>query len=357
MRIGIIISDFSNGGAQRVAVTLSKWLNCHEQISRIIALENTNKNQYDADDVDLIRLQEKYKNQTIIQRLRHYDLECQTDVYIVMGVPMCVYVIPALRKSKAKIVVSERNDPKNFHGKTLIKIISRWLMDDADGFVFQTNDAFNFYKKYRNRSVVISNPLVDLPLVLERVPNELRKKEIVTAGRLVPQKNHEMLINAFAKISSLFPDYRLVIYGEGFLKDRLKKKCYDLGVEQKVDFPGSVNDLHNKMLNSELFVLSSDFEGMPNALMEAMAMGITCISTDCPCGGPKDLIKNGENGCLIPVGDVDACANVIKELLIEKKKADKIGCNALELRVKYCKDNICNAWLDFLKIIKKHGED
>jgi len=348
MRIGVVISAFTNGGAQRVAVTLSKWMNDHGQNCCIIALDESTKNQYDAQDVNLVRLRDMYKDWGITKRLRMFDSDNSIDVYIVMGVPMSIYVMPALRHSKATVIISERNDPRNFQGKIITKIVSRWLMGKADGFVFQTTDAWNFYNKYQDRSTVIPNPVAEVPDVQVRIPNEQRKKEIVTAGRLIPQKNHEMLIRAFAKIVSSFPEYRLVIYGEGFLRDSLKGLCRDLGVEQVVDFPGSVNDVHKRFLNSELFVLSSDFEGMPNALMEAMAMGITCISTDCPCGGPKDLVEDGVNGVLIPVGDVDSCAKVIAKCFTDKQMADKLGKNALNVRKKFSKELVCKKWLEYI---------
>lgn len=351
MNIGIIISAFTNGGAQRVAVSLSRWLNEHEQKSCIIALSESNKNQYDASDVDLVRLKLNNKGSSIIKRLKTFDQDNNIDAYIVMGVPMCMYVMPALRGTYAKIIVSERNDPRNFQGKTSTKIVSRWLMNRADGFVFQTNDASDFYKKYKSKSVVIPNPVADVPAVTDRTPNRLREKTIVTAGRLVSQKNHEMLIKAFSKIAGIFPDYKLVIYGEGDLKNELEKIAKDEGVGEKVFFPGSVNDLHQRIINSELFVLSSDFEGMPNALMEAMAMGLTSISTDCPCGGPKELIESGKNGFLIPVGDVEACAAKMAECLKNKGDADEIGYAALEAKNKYSKNTVCRKWLDYIKSV------
>ena len=348
MKIGIIISAFTNGGAQRVAVTLSRWLNENGHEGCVIALSESEKNQYDADDVRLVRLEALYRGQKITQRLRSYDRDHQTDAYIVMGVPMCIYVMPALRGSKAKIIVSERNDPRNFQGKTIVKIVSRYLMSKADGFVFQTNDASEYYKKYRGRSIIIPNPVADVPVVYERVPNAQREKIIVTAGRLVPQKNQEMLIRAFGKIADRFPAYQLIIYGEGGLKEKLQQLAEELSIGDRVVFPGAVNDLHERIKNAELFVLSSDFEGMPNALMEAMAMGITCISTDCPCGGPKDLIENGVNGYLIPVNDVDQCADAMATALHDKTQADKIGHNALGIREKYSKDVICNDWMNMV---------
>lgn len=351
MNIGIIISAFTNGGAQRVAVTLSRWFNEHEQHSCIIALSESEKNQYDADNVNLIRLEEIYKGKSTTQRVSAFDHDNQIDAYIVMGVPMCMYVMPALNKTKAKIIVSERNDPRNFQGKKVTRILSRWFMNRADGFVFQTHDASDFYNKYRDKSVVIPNPVADVPIVTQRLENCKRDKIIVTAGRLVEQKNHEMLIRAFSKITERFPEYKLMIYGEGSLKDKLGTISKEAGIDESVIFPGSVNDLHEKIINAELFVLSSNFEGMPNALMEAMAMGLTCISTDCPCGGPRDLISDGYNGLLIPVGDVNACADAIAKCLGDKVEADRTGNAALEVREKYSRDTICNKWLGYVKSV------
>lgn len=355
MNIGIIISAFVNGGAQRVALTLAKWIGRREERCCIIELNCSEKNQYEEDGVELIRLPFVYPGESIIKRLRSFDRDNQIDVYIVMGVPMCMYVIPALNKTKAKIIVSERNDPRNFQGRTLTKVLSRWLMNRSDGFVFQTNDARNFYKKFKSRSVVIPNPVAEVPIVEERLLNKKRKKEIVTAGRLVPQKNHEMLIRAFGRVSEAFLEYKLIIYGEGNLKNTLIELCEELGISDRVVFPGAVNDLHKRIVNSELFVLSSDFEGMPNALMEAMAMGLTCISTDCPCGGPNDLIVDGENGYLIPVGDVEMCAEKMKEVLRDKEVSDLIGKRALDVRDRYSEDIICKRWLDYIASFLNSG--
>lgn len=353
MKIGIIISAFTNGGAQRVAVTLSKWLNEEGHEGCIIALSESDKNQYDTENVNLVRLETLYKGKKITQRMRSYDQDNQIDTYIVMGVPMCIFVMPALKQSKAKIIVSERNDPRHFQGKTITKLLSRWLMNRADGFVFQTHDASDFYRKYRSRSVVIPNPVADIPIIRERLLNEFRKKEIVTAGRLVPQKNQEMLIRAFAKIAPKLSEYQLIVYGEGSLKDKLLVLSAELGVKDRVFFPGSTNDLHEKIKNAELFVLSSDFEGMPNALMEAMAMGITCISTDCPCGGPRDLIHNKKNGVLIPVGDIQACAEAITQCLEDKHASDRMGEKAMQVNEDYSKDTICQKWLDEIIAVTK----
>lgn len=354
MRIGFIVSAFTNGGAQRVAITLTKWLNSHGHEACIISLVESDMNQYDASGMTYYSLGKMYAGQSVQRRMKAFDESHDVDAYILMGVPMCIYVIPALRNTRAKIIVSERNDPRNFQGKAIIKVASRFLMRRADGFVFQTKDASDFYKRFQNKSTVIPNPVADVPMIRQRLSNAERKKRIVTAGRLVPQKNHEMLIHAFSMVSKDYPDYCLMIFGEGNLKESLESLAVRLGVQDRVFFPGSVNDVHEQIIDAELFVLSSDFEGMPNALMEAMAMGLTSISTDCPCGGPRDMIEDGVNGYLIPVGDQEACARAIRAALSDKTNSDRIGQRAMELRERLGKDTICEKWLEFIrKIVNK----
>jgi glycosyltransferase involved in cell wall biosynthesis len=176
----------------------------------------------------------------------------------------------------------------------------------------------------------------------------LRKKKIVSAGRLTSQKNFALLIEGFAKIANKHPDYKLVIYGDGPQKGKLQRLTKDLGISEKVEFPGYVNDFGDYIIDASLFVMSSNFEGMPNALMEAMALGLPCISTDCPSGGPKFLIKNGINGFLIPVGDVDKLANIIDLVLSDKKLSQKVGENAYSILEELSNEKIYQNWENYL---------
>ena len=351
MTVGIILGNIDTGGAQRVAITLATWLNEHHHKAVLIVLSNSKWKAYTIEGIETAFLENIYKGKSIKNRIQLFNEENAIDEYLVMDVPMCIYVIPALKRSKARIVVSERSDPRHAKIKLPVKIMSRLLMSQADGFVFQTEEAKNYYKRLANKSIVIPNPVMEIPVIANRRSNCERKKEIVTAGRLIPAKNHKMLLSAFKKISSSYPDYKLIIYGDGLLLSELKSVSKDLGIDDKVEFPGSVNDLHERIKESELFVMTSDFEGMPNALMEAMAMGLTCISTDCPCGGPKQLISDGENGYLIPVGDISACAEKIEYTLTHKEEADIIADRAMGVREKYGKDTICAKWLSYLQSI------
>ena len=349
MRILIVISNASVGGAQRVAINLCDWLKKQQDVDvGILSLSKAAGKVYDIPG--LIEL----KGKSITKQLKKLIKEKEIEVLISMGVPMALYTAPACWGTKTKHIISERNDPRHFAGKSYVRILSRLLMRTADGFVFQTEDARKFYHMEDSpRATVIHNPLMDaanIPIVSDNP-----EKTIVTAGRLVPQKNHELLIRSFAELSDAFPDYNLVIWGEGPDRRKLETLVNELQIGKRVSLPGITSEVQKKYASSSLFVLSSDFEGMPNALMEAMAVGLPCISTDCPCGGPGELVADGENGLLVPVGDKEAMKNAISKLLLNKEQAKKMGYHAMNIRSTHAIDSISEQWLAFCNKILRSG--
>ena len=176
-----------------------------------------------------------------------------------------------------------------------------------------------------------------------------RNKQIVSSGRLTEQKNHALLIKAFAGITAKYPAYKLVIYGDGPLRKDLELLASNLGIADKVSFPGYTTEIRKKIERSSLFVLSSDFEGMPNALMEAMALGVPCISTDCKGGGARFLIKNGTNGLLTPIGDVEALQTAMEKILSDQFFADNLSHNAHKLCETHSPEKIYAEWENLIK--------
>lgn len=343
MKVVVIIKSPVLGGAERVAINLAKWF-CDQKGSHatIVALSGSNYNMFNLDDYDYVELNSKLP----ILSLRRLFKKRSPDLVLTMGVPLCVYTVPALLGMNIKHVISERNDPAHFAGKTITRIVSRYLMKYADGYVFQTKDAQLFYQKITGeQSAIIHNPLFNLPT--PEVKNEYNNKLIVSVGRLVKQKNHRLLIEAFREFSKDFPDYNMTIYGEGEERNYLETLVERFHLQLKVKLPGSYENIFDEIQRASLFVLSSDYEGMPNALMEAMALGLPCISTDCPCGGPSELIENGENGVLVPVGDVYAMAEAMKKVIGDKKYAELLGKNAMLIREAHAMDLICRQWKFF----------
>lgn len=344
MKVMIAIGNRSVGGAQRVAMHLCKWINNKSGSSAVIvSLKSTVGKTYNMTEQKCVDLQNSHTIKQLVKTIK----EIKPDVVISLGVPMVVYTVPACKLADVKHVISERNDPAHFAGKNIIKKLSRLLLKLGDGFVFQTNDASDFYGM-KKESIVIPNPLADESAFPSESKEGSRKKTIVTAGRLVDQKNHTLLINAFADVVEKHPEYKLIIWGEGPDREKLESHVAAHGMEGKVILPGATDQLLREINDAGMFVLSSDFEGMPNALMEAMALGLPCISTDCPCGGPKDLIDSGRNGLLVPVNDKDAMAAAILNYIENPAFADKCGNCAIEIRETHKLENICQRWYDFL---------
>jgi glycosyltransferase involved in cell wall biosynthesis len=227
-------------------------------------------------------------------------------------------------------------------------------MRRADGVVFQTLEAKAWYSNsVGDASTVVIPNAVNEDFIRPRYQGE-RRKEIVAAGRLTDQKNFAMLLNAFSLITKKYPDYELIIYGEGPNRQTLSEQARELGISNKVYFPGYSLELGKKIEAASMFVLSSDYEGMPNVLMEAMALGLPCVSTDCPCGGPRLLIQDGINGILVPVGNAEAMAEAMDKVLSNERFSVQLGQNASKIVERLCPNKIYHEWEQFfLRVLER----
>ena len=167
-------------------------------------------------------------------------------------------------------------------------------------------------------------------------------------GRFTSQKNFKMLIDAFNKFSKKYSDYRLFIYGDGQLKNELSIYVNTLEAREKIFFPGYKSNINEIMSNSGMYVSSSNFEGISNSMLEAMALGVPTICTDCPVGGAKMVIKDGVNGVLVPVGDVDKLYNAMIRIASESKFADKISREAVRVKDTFSDKTIGAMWIDII---------
>lgn len=278
--------------------------------------------------------------------------ECKPDVLLCF-LPEPNFLALSLKKIfNFPMLISVRNDPAREYKNPVYRALMRVLYPKADGYIFQTKQAmeyFSFSKHIMDRACVIPNPLGREFIDYKRVPEENRENTIVNVGKFSGQKNQKLLLHAFSKIADKFPKYQLHIYGEGDKREELETLIKELHLEGRVKMPGNVSNLSEKIEAAALFALSSDYEGMPNALMEAMAMGIPCISTDCPCGGPDFLIQNGENGILVPVGDVQQMAAAMEKLLADRELADKLGSNAMGIVKKLHPDVVHKMWTEYIQ--------
>lgn len=246
------------------------------------------------------------------------------------------------------VVVSVRGEPALEYDSRALKMAAGFLFRMADGIVLPVKKSGDFFPKaVRKKVVCLNNPLH--PAFIRNVCGGEREKEIVAVGRIDANKNHEMIIRAFGGLAEKYPDYRLTIYGEGELRRPLLEMAGEMGLGDRVFLPGSISNVADRIEKASVFVLSSYSEGMPNTLIEAMALGIPCVSTDCPCGGPAELIVNGENGYLIEPGDWKKLQDILQKLLDNPDLARKVGRNAAKIQEKLNPDTINGMWEDYLK--------
>lgn len=249
------------------------------------------------------------------------------------------FVVLSTLFMKRKMLVSERIDPRSCDHKAYRDFFYRF----AYRLVCQTQEAVTcFPKRIQKKACVIGNPLdtaVPPPYLGKR------RKRIATIGRLEDQKNHRLLIEAFAIFAKEYPDYFLDIYGKGILEAELRKLAEEKGLEEKVIFHGFCSNARELVRDSSMFVLSSDYEGISNSMLEAMAMGMPVISTDCPIGGSRTHIIDGENGLLVPMKDAAALANAMKRVAGDEKLSEKLSKNAIKIRQECTIEKIADKFL------------
>lgn len=354
------------GGSERVLSNLTKYFSdyCEVELVTIlnskIAYEIDNRvrvNFLDSNKIDKYKKEMKIlKIVKYIKRFRTFNKflkESQPDIIVSFMPEASFFSMLSHSNKKITKIISVRNDPKREFKNTIYRIMMKLTYNRADGFVFQTEDAKNYFaKKIQNKSKVIPNPINERFADINW-NNEKGKDLIVSVGRLEEQKNQQLLIEAFKNVLENVPQAKLKIYGEGSLREKLKEYIKELNISDKVEIPGRVDNVEQYIKDARCFVLSSNYEGMPNALMEAMALGMPVVSTDCPCGGPKYLIKNNENGVLVEVGNVKQMSQAIEKILLDDEFARKIGKNAKEIVNRLNPNKINKEWYNFINEIHK----
>lgn len=253
--------------------------------------------------------------QTIL-KLRKYFNNTEPNIIVCFMAQNCLLTGLALLGLKRNIIMSERIDPYKVKRNFLYRKLLDYFYLHANKVIFQTKRASSYFSQaIQDNSCIIGNPIT-VNCDKQDIQNT-KKHRIVTAGRMTEQKNQAMLIKAFAEVRKCYPEYTLTIYGEGVLRKKLELLCETLELNEVIDLPGNVPDLHQQIRNAEIFVLPSNFEGFSNALLEAMMMGLPVIATN--CAGCDEVIKTGKNGILIDVGDTNALIESLKHLIANKE--------------------------------------
>jgi len=244
--------------------------------------------------------------------------------------------------TKIKIIASERTDPTSEPKTKFKRFIRNQMFKFMDVSVFQTRDALAYFpKKVRKKGVVIPNPLS--PTLIEPY-NGKREKVFVTFCRIDKQKNLYLMIDSFIKVHKKYSDFTLQIFGSGLLENSIKTYISDNRADKYIIMNGFTKNIHEKIKKFYAYINSSDYEGMSNSMLEAMAIGMPVICTDCPIGGAKMIINNGVNGILVPTGNEKELTNAMYKLIENKDLCKNLSKEAVKIREKLSEENICNQW-------------
>lgn len=347
-RIAFFIGSMGKGGAERViSILANSYAERGWKVDILLLLNNVCDYQLNK-NINLIPICNENKSRLAhlpkwLFSIRKY-VKCKKPDRIVSFVARInlITILSCIGLNQS-ITISERNDP-NADGRSIyIKFLTHLLYPLVNCIVFQTKWAQScFSKRIQKKSVIIPNPIQ-----VTTTATNVKEKKIVAVGRLMEQKNHSMLIRAFKRVHKNYPEYKLYIYGEGILRRTLENQIQDLKLTESVYLPGNVSNIHQKIANAEMFVLSSNYEGLSNALMEAMMMGIPCISTD--CAGSNEVIENSISGLLTKIGNETQLSQAICTLIKDKGYAEKIAEQGMKSVEFMNLNNILGTWISVIE--------
>lgn len=355
-RIAFYIGSLDKGGAERVIVNLAEYFYSQDyEVYVVTKLKEINEYTLNPGITRIIAditTEEETKSRlgnlyARIHKLRQVWKTIKPDVIVSFIRKNNVMAIASSRFLSIPVVVSVRSDPKRELQGRIMKKLSLFMFRFADGIVLQTNQAKAFFSKnLQKKAVILPNSINPEFLNIERKIE--KKNEIVAVGRIDKNKNQRMLIEAFSEIADEYPDWCVRLYGDGEESVMLKNLVKEKGLENQVFFMGQISNVAEKIKKASIFVLSSKCEGMPNALIEAMTLGIAVVSTDCPCGGPADLIQNEENGLLIAVDDKNALKQALLKLINDAEFRQKLAQNASQIIQKLHPDIVNRQWEEYI---------
>lgn len=343
------------GGSERAISILANQL-IQKGISISILMMAGDDVAYELDSRIRIEQVGNSSNGSLRERLRRISnlrriFRTNRDANIIaMGTVASIFTLIADFGLKNRVIISERNNPNRMNGRPYskkMKMIRDFLYKRADMCVFQTNDA-RLYFPYLKDTVtrVIPNSISpDIPAAYQGE----RKKEVVTAGRLIPEKNQKLLIHSFADFHKKHPEYCLKIFGSGSMETELRELVSTLEVTDCVRLIPFTDRLYEEIGKSGMYVSSSDGEGISNAILEALALGIPTIATDCPIGGSKMCIQNQVNGVLIAVRDGDALTRELCHIAENREFANGLSENAVKVRETFSQERILTMWEEVLR--------
>jgi GalNAc-alpha-(1->4)-GalNAc-alpha-(1->3)-diNAcBac-PP-undecaprenol alpha-1,4-N-acetyl-D-galactosaminyltransferase len=355
MRITAVISSLGSGGAERVMTGLAgAWVEAGHEVT-LITIHGTERDFYPLDprivrvalaraSASRSRLHGLWANLGRLVALRNAVRDSRPEIVISFVDRANVLTLLATRGLRCPVVVSERTDPTRHPIRAGWGPLRRLTYPGAAAVVVQTSGAARWAARYNSRIVIIPNPLIlDLSAEAQGDPPEWRRPAVIAVGRLGPEKGYDLLLRAFAAATSGRPEWQLCILGGGPERESLGSLSTTLGIAGRVRFEGKVPDPALYLRASEIFAHASLYEGFPNALLEAQAAGLAAVSTDCE-SGPSDLIEEGVNGLLVPVGDVKGYTEALGRLMDDPALRIRLGAAARAGAARFPLPAIAQRW-------------
>ena len=362
MRICLVISSLSAGGAERVlSLMASYWAGKGHDVT-LMTLDSKGSDFYVVDlrvkrvGLDLMRasrhqLAGAFNNARRLWVLRQAIRRAEPDVVVSFMAETNVLVLLASRGLEPGVIVSERVDPSRHSIGTVWSWLRKQAYHQANCVVVQSEQVRDWFAgSVRNeRLVIIPNPISVMnepdagASLADVTKGQANRPTVIGMGRMTRQKGFDLLLKAFARAVRGLPDWQLVLLGDGEERAALDELAERLGLAGRVFFPGRVQTPQAVLRQAELFVLSSRYEGFPNALLEAMSCALPVISFDCP-SGPSEIIRDGTDGLLVPAEDVEALASTMTMLMRDPAQRARLAARAARVTDRFGMEGVMALW-------------
>jgi glycosyltransferase involved in cell wall biosynthesis len=361
MRLTLVISSLSAGGAERVMTIITNyWAEKGWQIALLTFDDDATPPFYDLDSrikhipLDLAGdstnpLAGVWNNLRRVLALRSAIRESKPECVISFLDQVNVLTLLATRGLQIPVIVMEQTyPPLHLIGRAWNLLRNRIYPGAAQVVGATARVLSNFSPRIQSRACVIHNPVLPPPLTDKRPAKKLLERPALLAvGRLDEQKGYDLLLRAFAQLKDRHTNWTLTILGEGPLRRELETLAQQLGISNRVKLLGRVSNPYDFFAQANIFVMASRYEGFPLALCEAMACGLPVISTDCP-SGPKEIIRDGVDGVLVPTEDVEALASAINCLIEDEAMRQRLGSRATDVIERFSLEKVMRTWEELL---------
>lgn len=361
VKIVFLTSSLDAGGAERVAVTLTNaWVARGDSVTLIPTFSGGGHPFYPVDKrIELIYLATVVPGNgktpagylKRLRALRKLVIDSKPDVVISFLSNVNVAAILATAGLKIPLIICERTDPSVIPTSTLLSRTTKLLYRYADVLVVQTQavaeKAGNIFPGIQCIKA-IANPIHE-DFLLPRMQRSGERKILLSLGRLIDDKQVHLIIEAFLNIQDQYKEWDLHIYGDGPAKVMLEKIVQEAGMAKRIFLNGNTTQVSSIMAGADAFVMASKYEGFPNALLEAMAIGLPCVSFDCP-SGPREISNNGEYALLVPPNDVIGLGAALAKLFGNAQLRQELGLKARQsIQQRYALSAVLAQWDDLFR--------